>query len=170
MLAGSIALIAVSAVALVLGWLNANESYIWSSIGATAASFVLLVLAFVRSRRAQPAAALSGTVKSPPPAEAAASETATTQLPDEGDHTAVLAPSTPGDAPPDAEPSPVAPAPEDGTDATASPAPATEIVVVPKTKKFHRSDCRFASAKGAEPTTRADAEERGFEPCGVCKP
>lgn len=50
LLGGSILLIAGSAVALVLGWVNAEETYIWGSIAATAAAAALLVVAYVRSR------------------------------------------------------------------------------------------------------------------------
>lgn len=35
--------------------------------------------------------------------------------------------------------------------------------------KFHRPDCRHAK-DGAETLTRAEAEARGYAPCGVCKP
>ena len=51
LLAGSIALIAGSSVALIIGWLNANEGFIWTSIAATAGAFALLVLAYVRSSK-----------------------------------------------------------------------------------------------------------------------
>ena len=35
--------------------------------------------------------------------------------------------------------------------------------------KFHRPDCRYAK-DGAETLTRAEAEARGYAPCGTCKP
>ena len=50
LLAGSILLIAGSAIALIAGWVNAEETYIWTSIAATATAAVLLVVAFYRSK------------------------------------------------------------------------------------------------------------------------
>ena len=35
--------------------------------------------------------------------------------------------------------------------------------------KFHRESCRYA-ADGASRLSRADAEARGYVPCGICKP
>ena len=64
LLGGSVLLIGGSAVALVLGWLNANEAYIWTSIGATVGAAVLLVIAFLRSRKEAPAAATALTAES----------------------------------------------------------------------------------------------------------
>src|SRR5688572_20253433 len=57
LLGGTVLLIAGSAVALVLGWLNANEGFIWASIVATAVAAGLLIVAFFRSRKEAPAAA-----------------------------------------------------------------------------------------------------------------
>ena len=60
LLGGSVLLIGGSAVALVLGWLNANEGFVWTSIAATLGAAVLLVIAFLRSRKEAPAAATAG--------------------------------------------------------------------------------------------------------------
>lgn len=57
LLLGSVLLIGVSATTLVLGWLNANEGFIWTSIVATAVAAVLLIVAFFRSRKEAPATA-----------------------------------------------------------------------------------------------------------------
>lgn len=46
----SVLLIAASALALVFGWVTANESLIWTSIGASVASGVALALAYGRAR------------------------------------------------------------------------------------------------------------------------
>lgn len=205
LLGGSVLLIGGSAVALVLGWLNANEAFIWTSIGATVGAAVLLVIAFLRSRREAPAAATAGpTAESTiDPAILADREErqsqkyarATTRGSDDAEETAVSQP--PGDEKDDkaadATPAPgtvvtssglgaaaAAVSADDGSDtgSTAAtvgpPAGAADqvgtVVAIPKTKKFHSVGCRFASAKGAESMDRSSAEERGFQPCGVCKP
>ena len=190
LLVGSILLIAGSAAALVVGWLNAEETYIWTSIAATVAAAVLLTLAFFRSRGS--AAAVAAQTEEKRGAEidpailadrAERSEQkyarATTRGEDEGEgaETQVIAP----DAPPPDGPSADAPATGDAapgaeaaTGATVGPPAGGEyvdtVVAVPKTKKFHRSDCRFASAKNTETLSRSEAESRGFDPCGACKP
>ncbi len=46
----SVLLIAASALALFFGWVTANESLIWTSIGASVASGVALALAYSRTR------------------------------------------------------------------------------------------------------------------------
>lgn len=46
----SLALLPLSALALVLGWAGASEVLIWASIAASSASFVLLAVAYARSR------------------------------------------------------------------------------------------------------------------------
>ena len=217
LLGGSVLLIGGSAVALVLGWLNANETYIWTSIGATVGAAVLLVIAFLRSRKEAPAAATAPTAESTIDPEILADREersnqkyarATTRGSDEGDADATAVSEPPGDAGDDDDAdktdegvSTGTPAPgtvvtssglgtavaavsadaeskDAGADSTAAtvgpPAGGTDqsgsVVAIPKTKKFHSAGCRFASAKGAETTDRASALERGFQPCGVCKP
>ena len=189
--------------ALVVGWVDANETYIWTSIGATAAAALLLGLAFVRSRSQAAATASEPTRGAPIDPEILADreqrtqekyERATSRGEDEaadageeqgGAETQVLAPDAAGGAAPATSAGGAAPdasaggATPDATGGSATaatvgaPAGGAEadmVVAVPKKKKFHRTDCRFASAKGAETVDRADAEGRGFEPCGVCKP
>lgn len=58
---GSVLLIAASAVALALGWANADEVLIWTSITASSAAAVMLALAYFRSRSA-PAPGAAGDV------------------------------------------------------------------------------------------------------------
>jgi hypothetical protein len=49
-LAGAIGLILIAAVALLLGWIGANETFIWISIIGSAAAAVLIALAFAQGR------------------------------------------------------------------------------------------------------------------------
>lgn len=50
LLAGAIGLILVAAVALILGWLGANETFIWISIAGSVGAAICLALAFQRGR------------------------------------------------------------------------------------------------------------------------
>lgn len=52
LIAGSIGLIVLSAVALVFGWLGASETLIYLSIAASVGAAVTLALAFGKSRTA----------------------------------------------------------------------------------------------------------------------
>ncbi len=161
LLAGSILLIAGSTVALVMGWLNASETYMWVSIGATAAAFAALVLAYFRSSKV-PAAAIQAPVGTEDQAQetnAAAQTAVVAEDKGDSDSTQVVPPP-----PPEQEA-----AKEGATDDGTLPGDA-EVVGVPSTKKFHRPECRFASAKDTEKMTRADADDKGFAPCGTCKP
>lgn len=51
LIGASVLLIAASAIALVAGWVSANESLIWTSIISSVAAAVALALAFFRSRQ-----------------------------------------------------------------------------------------------------------------------
>lgn len=51
LIGASVLLIAGSAIALVFGWVSANESLIWTSIVASVGAAVTLALAFFRSRQ-----------------------------------------------------------------------------------------------------------------------
>ncbi|MDQ3986949.1 MAG: hypothetical protein M3280_10700 [Actinomycetota bacterium] len=161
LLGGSILLIAGSGVALVLGWLNASEGFIWTSIGATAGAAVLLALAYFRSSRV-PAAATA--------APEAPSEAEPTQVvPPVGEPTVPEA-ETAAMGTPVAEAAP-AEQPAVASEETVTAASSTEeVVAIPRTKKFHRTDCRFAGAQGGERMTRGKAESEGYAPCGTCKP
>ena len=198
LLGGSILLIAGSAVALVVGWVDANETYIWTSIGATAAAALLLGLAFFRSRSQAAATAVETPRGAPIDPEIVAQreersqekyERPSTRGKDDaetgpaggeqgGAETQVLAPDAAGGAgAAGGAPDTRGAAADAGGAATAATvgvpaggAEGTTVVAVPKKKKFHRPECRFASAKDTETIDRADAEGRGFEPCGVCKP
>ena len=59
---------------------------------------------------------------------------------------------------------------QDLPEAAADEADGGETVCITSSgTKFHRPDCRHAK-DGAETLTRAEAEARGYAPCGVCKP
>lgn len=207
LLGGSLLLIAVSAVALVMGWLNAEETYIWTSIVATAVAAVLLILAFFRSRAKAPvpAGGIENRGAEIDPDILADREERSQQKyarattrgggeEDAGAQTQVLEPDSSAPDPSSSDDSgatagtvataatvgPPAGANEDSgadgesdsssAESDSGTAASSTVVAVPKTKKFHRSDCRFASAKKTETMSRTDAEGRGFAPCGTCKP
>lgn len=44
------------------------------------------------------------------------------------------------------------------------------VIAIPSSSRYHRPDCRYASAKGAAPMTVAAARKEGHRPCGICKP
>jgi membrane protein implicated in regulation of membrane protease activity len=50
LIGGSVLLIVASAIALVFGWVSANESLIWTSIVSSVLAALALALAFMRSR------------------------------------------------------------------------------------------------------------------------
>lgn len=54
LIAGSMALIVVSAVTLVFGWIGATQALIYASILCSVAAAVMLALAFYKSRTAGP--------------------------------------------------------------------------------------------------------------------
>jgi hypothetical protein len=174
LLGGSLLLIAVSAASLVYGWINGEDTFVWTSIAATAGAAALVVVAYVRSSKepvAAPSTSPGPPATSPPDeqpttAQPAAEERATQGQPvaDPGDAAAAAAPAaaastTGGDA-----------AEAETSEAGSGDSATQQVVGIPKTKKFHKPECRFASAEGAETMTRADAETKGFSPCGVCKP
>jgi hypothetical protein len=178
LLGGSVLLIAASAAALVYGWLNAEDTFIWGSIAATAGAAVLVVVAYLRSSK-EPvvtASAGPGGEAGPAPLAHTPPESGPSEAPTQVQAPAPGAPAPSPAAPPSEAATAAMPAvaPEDVGDddaGTSADGPATQQVVgIPKTKKFHKPTCRFASAEGAEPMTRADAESRSFGPCGVCKP
>ncbi|MEA2447167.1 MAG: hypothetical protein QOK47_804 [Actinomycetota bacterium] len=51
LIGGSMLLIAGSAVALVFGWISAEATLIWTSIGASVAAGILLALGYSRSKQ-----------------------------------------------------------------------------------------------------------------------
>lgn len=136
--------LAAAAVLLALGWSDTNESLIWASIGASALCVAALTGAYLRARRA--------TIVLPERVRA-----------EEPEPTAGLA------ALPILEPDP-APGPP-LVPAAPEPSPADpEVVAIPERRKYHRPDCRYAKAKGAERMARSAARRRRFTACGICKP
>jgi len=125
LIGASVLLIAGSAIALVFGWVSANESLIWTSIVASFGAAIALALAFFRSR--VEAAALAR--------RAAAGEGGPARRPTAAD---------------------------EESDA--------DVVAIPASKRYHRADCRYASAKGAQTMTKSAARKEGYRPCGICKP
>lgn len=196
LIGGSVLLVAASTVALVFGWSTADEGLIWTSIGASLAAAVLLVIAVVRGRKTVPEAATRATATTE---RAAASTPATApsagRAPDRGasaephpagpeTRAASAAVTRPQPVAAPAEPARKSPAPksETATKPAATPAKASttgkagstaaqnEVIAVPDRKRFHRASCRYASAKGAERMSKASARRRGYAACGVCKP
>jgi hypothetical protein len=45
-----------------------------------------------------------------------------------------------------------------------------QVVAVASTKKFHKPDCRYASAASGTKMSAADARKQSYAPCGICKP
>jgi hypothetical protein len=138
LVSGSMLLIAGSAVALVFGWVTANEVLIWTSIVCSAGAGVLLALGYWQSRgelrRATIAARSAAVAEEPEP-----------------------------------EPEPVK-SRSALAETGAMPTVEDLVVAIPDRNKFHRASCRYASAKGAEKISRENAERRGYEACGVCRP
>ncbi len=141
LIGASVLLIAGSAIALVFGWVSANESLIWTSIVASAGAAVTLALAFFRSRQEATAGARRSAADAPTGASA--------------EHQAPVPETLP------AETAEIQPAAE-GAD--------IEVVGIRDSKRFHRPECRYASSKGAETMTKGAAQKAGFRACGVCKP
>ena len=127
LIGASVLLIAASAIALVSGWVSANESLIWTSIVTSFGAAIALALAFFRSR-----------VEAAQLARRTAAETQRAAAREE------------------------ARAAEAGS--------AETVVAVPRAKRYHRPNCRYASARGAEEMTADEAREEGYRPCGICKP
>lgn len=119
-------MIVASAIALVFGWVSANESLIWTSIVASVLAAIALALAFMRSRVEAVAVERRASAK-----EAEEAEKQRTVAEQEAKQ---------------------------------------EVVGIADTKRFHRTNCRYASAKGGETMTKAAARKAGMRPCGICKP
>lgn len=55
--------------------------------------------------------------------------------------------------------------------ASTAPAGLASVVVIPDRARFHAPSCRFVGdVVGATELSRAQAEQSGLRPCGVCKP
>ncbi|MDQ3957733.1 MAG: hypothetical protein M3273_05355 [Actinomycetota bacterium] len=174
-LVGGAALLAAGAgVALILGWSTSDGTMVWASIIASLLAACLLVVAARRTSeekdavaREQEALARVVATPSPPHVEPEPAPEATDvrvarteghgereELPEEREQTAVGADE-------DVLPTPAAPRKARAKDA---------VVAIPDRKRFHRPECRYASAAGAEPISKATARRRGYTACGICKP
>jgi membrane protein implicated in regulation of membrane protease activity len=126
LIGGSVLLIVASSIALVFGWVTANESLIWTSIVSSVLAAVALALAFMRSRVEAVTVERRASAK-----EAEEAERERTVAEQEAKQ---------------------------------------EVVGIADTKRFHRTNCRYANAKGGETMTKAAARKAGMRPCGICKP
>ena len=137
-----------AAVALVIGWVAADESLIWTSIVASIGAAVMLSLGYYRSKA-------EATRRPAPQPERAA----------EGPPEAAAPAAAPSAAAPRREPPRTQPTPAVSED--------TEdrgVVAYADRSRFHRPECRYASLPGGEKIARASAIRRGYDACRVCKP
>jgi hypothetical protein len=161
LIASSVLLIALSAVALTFGWIGENGALIWLSIAASVASGICLALAYYRSRAAAAA----------PPPPAPDPETVRVRPVSE-------APSPPPtdlfDADSGMTPTPGPPEPTAQAPAVGAPVVGTlgenDVVAVPELGRFHRPGCRYAGVEGAVRLSKAAARRRAYTPCGICRP
>lgn len=167
----SVLLIAASAIALVTGWVTADESLIWTSIGASVGAAVALALAFFRARQGDTGMVpVDAPGPEAAPAEPDASTVAETVPPSEPQvRTRPQPRAKPTEPEPEAEPEPTTRPARKPAASRTGPRDAA-VAGVPGRKKFHRTDCRYAAAKTARSMTRADALGEGYEPCAICKP
>ncbi|MGH2693575.1 MAG: hypothetical protein ACRDJJ_02050 [Actinomycetota bacterium] len=150
LIGSSVLLITASAIALLFGWITADERLIWTSIVSSAAAAVALAIAYQRSRaevvaarRTVPPRRTVAPGATPPPTGLA---TQVSTRPETPSHTRAIS------------------KPQGG------PTNDAEVVAVPGRKKFHRPDCRHAKAAGTERMPKSAARRRDYDACGICKP
>jgi hypothetical protein len=172
LIAGSIALISLSATALALGWIMESAALIWASIAASVCSGVCLALAYARSR----SAALAPVPPADPdrvrvrPARPPGPDTEAFALFDKDSDMATPEVSV-GAGPGGSPTRPETPSPARAASKPQGIPVADDVVVaVPARGKFHRPECRFARVDGAERIPRAAARKRALSPCGICRP
>jgi hypothetical protein len=173
LIAGSVSLIALAAIALALGWLMESPGLIWASIAASVSSGVCLALAYSRSR-----VAAMGPPPNPDPdrvllrpARRRGQDTEAFTLFDED--SGMGPPLPPGAAVGAAGASirPETPIPARlASKPQGTPEADDDVVAVPARSKYHRPDCRYARVEGAERMPRSLARRRSYAPCGICKP
>lgn len=206
LIGASLLFIVASAGTLVWGWLNGQQTLIWTSIACSVLAGLLLLVAHLKTRRKPAVDVLGSSAERAATGEGAPAGGLRSRFgrPRGAPATKTQAPAAPSDA------TAVAGTPSSAAAATAGavepepasipaaatttrprtpakpepgPAPAkraasskrsassdTEVVAVAERKKFHRPDCRYAKAKGAETMSKANARRRGLAPCGICKP
>jgi hypothetical protein len=150
--------LAAAAVLLALGWSDTNEALIWGSIGASAAAGAALAGAYVVARRTTIALPERMRATAAPAPEGSSSGPRREHEPPVPDLSAL----------PVLEPEPASGPPLVATAATPEADP--EVVAIPERRKYHRPDCRYAKARGAERMVRSAARRRRFTACGICKP
>jgi hypothetical protein len=165
LIGGSLLLIIASAFALFFGWVSADPSLMWVSIAASGLSAVLLALGYGRSRAeidravavamrkaGLPADGVEETAEEPEPLTASTGKRerpvplASVSLAAERQAATAAFPTIDDD---------------DG---------GRQVVAVPARKRYHRPECRFSTAKGAQTVSLIAAQRRGYDACGVCKP
>lgn len=150
LIGSSVLLITASAIALLFGWITADERLIWTSIVASAAAAVALAVAYQRSR-----AEVDAARRAPPPVRSAPTGT-TAPLGGMATQTSIR-PQTPSQTRATSKPQ-------------GSPMNDAEVVAIPHRHKFHRPDCRYAKSADAERMPRSAARRRDYDACGICKP
>lgn len=157
-LVGGAALLAAGAgVALILGWSTSDATMVWVSLCASAGAAIVLYLAARRS---------AGRAETGSREQEALARVVGTRLPTP----APLEPPAPQKLQESNEPV-LEPAAEEPP-AEQPPAKSSRgtVVAIPDRKRFHRPECRYAHAAGAEELTKTTARRRGYAPCGICKP
>ncbi len=194
LISGSLVLLVGAAAALALGWGSAKESYILGSMVASLVAGVLLVAAWVVSKRKPAVRKAEGpdlAVAPPPPMPSVKKPVTEDVISAPKRRRKAQKPSTPSPPSPPSrratappvpeakpEPAPLEVVPgrkEAKTRAKAEPAAAAavsagDVIAIPDRKRFHTPECRFAKAKGAERMSKASARRRGYVACGICKP
>ncbi len=140
-------MIAGAAIALVFGWLGADPTLMWVSIGASVAAAVMLALGYNRSKVEVAAATRALTRPRAVPAER------NQPAPPVEDH----------DRDMDREMPEVPRQEEERIEDE-------EVVGIPDRKRFHRPECRYAKVAGGVPMAAAEARRRGYDACRICKP
>jgi predicted lipid-binding transport protein (Tim44 family) len=163
LIGGSLLLIIASAFALFFGWISADPNLMWVSIAASGMAAILLALGYGRSRNEIDRAVAIAMRKEGYITEdeaRAAEQAAARATPTSTPAAAVVAPAR---AAPEVQPATAA---MPALDVDGGP----QVVAVPARKRYHRPECRFSAAKGAQTVSLAAAQRRGYDACGVCKP
>ena len=144
LIATSLVLLMVASVALGFGWLGSNSGLVWLSIFSSAATAIILAVAYSKSKQMADSARRARAPRRAARARGAGAAAG-------GFATQAMA--RPNTRSRDRV------SPNDG-----------EVVAVPDRRKFHRPDCRYARVRGATKMARSTARRRNFDACGICKP
>ena len=165
LIGGSLLMIAAASIALVFGWLGADPTLMWVSIGSSVAASVLLALGYNRSRIEVAAASRelarrtrpAGTT--PPGTSPAVAATPAMAPPASATPASIDAPYGVGSAGEDT-----------GLFAVDLDDDEDEVIANPERNRFHRPECRYAKVAGTVPMSPTAARGRGYVACGICKP